>query len=375
MASLEHQALYQSEPASVPTVSSWSHSSFENFEFSHRWTISQFGLRCSCMNDPLESAPFLSVSPSGTSFEWILRLNPFYQNFRYDRATDMTVYTNYTSLGLMLVSPLKEKIWVQFKLCILDKDCRETNVHSFGISEVRTKTYMGFTEFVDRENLLKRSHSSHLVKDTLTVQCKARVYLLRKPVNTLGHSSQIEVSSFDLSALMTAARKDDCFTDVTVVTRGKEFRAHKVVLATQSTFFKTCFEQRWDRKDDRVEMDDLDPDLLQVLISYLYTGEIPAISKVADRLLAAADEYGIDRLKKLCEKVLSERIKVENVISTLMLANAHHAVTLKGICVEFVVQHACAVLKTDGWLEMKGIPRYDELRMEVLELLAQKSNR
>ena len=123
-------------------------------------------------------------------------------------------------------------------------------------------------------------------------------------------------------------------------------------------------------------MDDLDPDLLQVLISYLYTGEIPAISKVADRLLAAADEYGINHLKELCEKILSERIKVEtSSVCTLMLANAHHAVTLKGICVEFVVQHVCDVLKTNGWLEMKGIPRYDELRMEVLELLAQKSNR
>ena len=36
---------------------------------------------------------------------------------------------------------------------------------------------------------------------------------------------------------MEEARQNDLFTDVTLVADGKEFKAHKVVLASQSQFF------------------------------------------------------------------------------------------------------------------------------------------
>ena len=60
-------------------------------------------------------------------------------------------------------------------------------------------------------------------------------------------------SDFDLGKRMEEARQNGLFTDVTLVADGKEF---KVVLASQSQFFKTLmFASRWSGSaGDKVEM-------------------------------------------------------------------------------------------------------------------------
>ena len=48
-------------------------------------------------------------------------------------------------------------------------------------------------------------------------------------------------SNFSLSRLMEEARRNNLFTDITLVADGKEFKAHEVILASHSQFFKTYF--------------------------------------------------------------------------------------------------------------------------------------
>ena len=63
---------------------------------------------------------------------------------------------------------------------------------------------------------------------------------------------------------MEDARHNDRYTDVTLVAEGKHFKVHKVVLATQSSFFATRFEERWE-KDGSNEIDMLDvPNMIQL---------------------------------------------------------------------------------------------------------------
>lgn len=41
---------------------------------------------------------------------------------------------------------------------------------------------------------------------------------------------------------------------------------------------------------NRVEISDLDPEVLQEILTYIYTGKAPNLSKTADSLLSAADK-------------------------------------------------------------------------------------
>ncbi|KAK7795572.1 hypothetical protein U0070_010192 [Myodes glareolus] len=50
---------------------------------------------------------------------------------------------------------------------------------------------------------------------------------------------------------------------------------------------------------------------------------------MADAVLAAADKYGLERLKVMCERALCMDLSVENAAHTLFLADLHSAVQLK----------------------------------------------
>lgn len=53
-------------------------------------------------------------------------------------------------------------------------------------------------------------------------------------------------------------------------------------------------------------------------------------------LLVAADRYAMERMKLMCESILSKRIDVHSVAATLALADQHHCEKLKDACIGFI---------------------------------------
>ena len=77
---------------------------------------------------------------------------------------------------------------------------------------------------------------------SVTISCQIKVWSLDKPIH-VPNELRIQLPcttfhNFHLSKCMEEARQNDLFTDVTQVASGKEFKAHKVVLASQSQFLR-----------------------------------------------------------------------------------------------------------------------------------------
>lgn len=90
--------------------------------------------------------------------------------------------------------------------------------------------------------------------------------------------------------------------------------------------------------------------LLQALLHFIYSDELPDFHEIVDpttassaimmqHLLAAADRFGLDRLKLLCEAKLCEEVSADTVATTLSLAEQHHCTQLKFICLKFAATH------------------------------------
>ena len=81
------------------------------------------------------------------------------------------------------------------------------------------------------------------------------------------------------------------FSDVCLCAGGREFKAHKAILATRSPVFGAMFEHEMEEsRKGRVEISDIDPDVFQELLRFIYTGTTPQLQGMADDLLAAADK-------------------------------------------------------------------------------------
>uniref|UniRef100_A0A0A9DNT1 BPM/SPOP BACK domain-containing protein n=1 Tax=Arundo donax TaxID=35708 RepID=A0A0A9DNT1_ARUDO len=83
------------------------------------------------------------------------------------------------------------------------------------------------------------------------------------------------------------------------------------------------------------------------MVNFIYADELPSIHELAgsvsmwtstlvlQHLLAAADRYGLDRLRLLCEAKLCDELTAETVAATLALAEQHHCSELKSACLKF----------------------------------------
>ena len=52
-----------------------------------------------------------------------------------------------------------------------------------------------------------------------------------------------------------------------------------------------------EKKNSRVEVKDVDPDVMAEMLRFIYTGRTAALDTMAAELLAAADKYALERLK------------------------------------------------------------------------------
>ena len=67
---------------------------------------------------------------------------------------------------------------------------------------------------------------------------------------------------------------------------------------------------------------------------------MPSLSDTfAAKLLAAAEKYGLPRLRLMCESVLCRDISVDSVANILALADSYHASDLKSVCLKFAAEN------------------------------------
>ncbi|OEL22638.1 BTB/POZ and MATH domain-containing protein 1 [Dichanthelium oligosanthes] len=176
---------------------------------------------------------------------------------------------------------------------------------------------------------------------SLTMECTITVF--REPEAQRG---AIPVPSFDLPRHLGELLRSQAGADVTFAVSGESFSAHKTVLAAMSpVFMAEFFGEMTEKNSPLVEIQDMDAEVFKAMLYFIYTDAVPdeldekpeaATTALAQHLLVAADRYGLDRLKVLCERRLSLAMDAGTVASTLALAEQHNCSRLKAKCIEFI---------------------------------------
>ena len=119
-------------------------------------------------------------------------------------------------------------------------------------------------------------------------------------------------------------------SDVTIQIDGKNFEAHKAVLAARSPVFLAMFQSNLtEDQTNTLKIDDIEPDVFKEMLRFIYTDQVENVDALAEKLLAAADKYMLDLLKTKCEAYLATYITGENCCQLLILADLHSVERLK----------------------------------------------
>ncbi|KAI4970125.1 hypothetical protein ZWY2020_001039 [Hordeum vulgare] len=206
--------------------------------------------------------------------------------------------------------------------------------------------------------------AGYLKDDTLTIQCAIAV-LKPIPVPRIP-AEEVPVPSSNLHQHLGEILQSKTGSDGTFVLCNESFRAHKSILlaARSPVFMAQFFGEMKEKSSRRVEIRDMEPEAFGAMLHFIYTDTVPELEKqeeastVMDQhLLAAADRYGVDRLKLICEAKLSCGITVDTAATTLALAKQHNCSQLKVKCVKFIVstpEVLDAVLATEGYKHLEA---------------------
>ncbi|KAJ2944553.1 hypothetical protein O0L34_g3902 [Tuta absoluta] len=86
--------------------------------------------------------------------------------------------------------------------------------------------------------------------------------------------------------------KDEGLSDVTLVSDGQSFKAHKVILSANSSVFRTIFQQN-PHKDPIIVLHDINTASLRTLLTFMYNGEVNVTEEFLPVLLKTAETLRI----------------------------------------------------------------------------------
>ena len=119
-------------------------------------------------------------------------------------------------------------------------------------------------------------------------------------------------------------------------------------------------------------MTDVSASVMEAILSYMYTGTVANIEKIAYQLLPTAQEYGLVNLQRICEETLAKALTNNSAVDVLIHADTHNAFDLKKECMDFIFSNITSVKQSEGWDKLKEEAMHQDLWMELLESIAEK---
>ncbi|KAL7583928.1 hypothetical protein Lser_V15G41663 [Lactuca serriola] len=365
-----------SSSSSPPAVTTTSTSVTETVNGEHDFRISGYSLSKGIGIGKYVASDTFMVG----GYSWAIYFYPDGKSLE-DNAT-------YVSLFIALASEGSD-VRALFELTLLDQSGRERHkIHSHFGRALESGPYTlkyrgsmwGYKRFFKRSAL---ETSDYLKDDCLQVHCCVGVVKSR----TEGPKTySIHVPPSDIGQQFGQLLECGKGTDVSFQVKDETFSAHKLVLAARSPVFRAqLFGPMKDQNTRCIIVEDIEPPVFKALLHFMYWDSLPdmeeltgmntkwATTLMSQHLLAAADRYGLDRLRVLCETNLCQDVAINTVATTLALAEQHHCHQLKAVCLKFVAspENLRAVMQTDGFDYLKE--SCPEVLTQLLEYVARIS--
>jgi len=177
----------------------------------------------------------------------------------------------------------------------------------------------------------------------------------------------VQVPQANLQRDMLTMLESGDFSDVIFIISETRIKAHKCVLASRSSFFKNMFTVGMRESEESIiSVQDITLATFMKLLEFIYSDQLNDLESAEQAIdvLVAANKYGLDRLKRLCEKFLVQMIDLENVVELLYLSDMHQAMELKRMCINFTMQYFDIVTKREDFRKLS--------KSILLELLQNK---
>ncbi|XP_058793356.1 speckle-type POZ protein-like B [Phymastichus coffea] len=305
-----------------------SHFRHSNMEYEYIWLIKDF---INCYN----------VSGFGHAHE----SPPIFIGFNYEYEWTLDIYVagynlkNVDYIGIVFYLWNKEKHKDKkftVEISILDQDHeRHFTRKAILFHENISKSDGIFEDFVLRSDLWNRQEL--LSNNELKIACKICI----GEANTRDKLTEVQYAHNYSEEILKKLFDNRQFSDFKIIVEKREFRVHRAILAAISPVFHAMFESKMrESNEGRVHIEDVEADVIEKTLYFIYVGKLNDIEDLADKVLAVAEKYQLESLKQRCEYILVKQLNLDNVYDTLLLADKNNANELKKQTIQFFLKNA-----------------------------------
>ncbi|XP_054839317.1 kelch-like protein 30 isoform X2 [Eublepharis macularius] len=152
---------------------------------------------------------------------------------------------------------------------------------------------------------------------------------------------------------LQALRSNPKLSDVTLIVGGHEFPCHRSMLALCSHYFNAMFAGDFlESFSARVEIQDVDPVIMESLIDFAYTGKVTINQGNVEALIRTSNQLHFPIIRKVCSRYLRQQMDATNCL---------------GIC-EFGEMHGCPEVSSKAWSFLQENFELVSQQEEFLEL-------
>lgn len=182
----------------------------------------------------------------------------------------------------------------------------------------------------------------------------------RAPIGDIRLQSNVHLStgyidhSGDVASSIANLRRNDSFSDVTLVVQGVSFAAHRVILAARSEYFRALlYGGLAESSCSVIHLNDINATAFRFILQYIYTGRLN-VRKLRTMLevLGLAHQYNFRSLEMALSSHLTHSLRLSNVWLIYNLAVLYNLEDLISACLKFLDGIAPAPLHSPHFLRL-----------------------
>ncbi|KAJ8675264.1 hypothetical protein QAD02_011050 [Eretmocerus hayati] len=310
----------------------------------------------------IESPIFKAQTVDGAEVKWLLR---FYPKGNYEGKYDYA--------SVQLVSLNNFRVLVKYQLSIVQnlKSVREYD--SGHTPEIfHCSGWERGDRFLKRSIIMDDTHVN-LKDDNLSIFCYLDSPVCspirkrdEKQMDSICDDEFFSIQNDILLELVT----DQEFGDIDIEVKGKQFRAHRVLLSNHSGVLSKIISKTENEKRGLVSIDDLDDKVFLEILRFIYFNKMNGIEKSASEFFAAAKKYDMEKMKKMCVVTMSKNLSSENAIEYLGLADLFELEDFKKQILEFMALNLTKIVKSSSFRTMKEMNK--SVLFELIQTMASK---
>ncbi|XP_002740989.1 kelch-like ECH-associated protein 1 [Saccoglossus kowalevskii] len=164
---------------------------------------------------------------------------------------------------------------------------------------------------------------------------------------------RIEQHHSEAFQVMNELRYNKHLCDVTIQVEDKEFYAHKVVLASSSSYFRAMFTSGFGEcKKNKIEIKETHPCVFALLVDFAYTSTILVNEWNVLKLLTTAIMFQMNHVVNACCQFLEHQLDPSNCIGIAGFSKEYSLVELHETSMAFICKNFREVSKTEEFMNL-----------------------